>query len=200
MTSATTPDGRGFMPHLADRAWSVVVASAIVSVLLGAAVLVWPEVTIGVLAVLLGVELVVHGVFRVVQAIMVGDRAAVSRVMFALLGVISLALGVLALRNPPQTVLALALLAGLFWLAGGVIEFVTVLGDRSGPRWGWRLVGPVLSVLAGVVLLVYPGLSLLALVWLLGFWLVVWGLVTVAVTFWVRHAERGHAAPPPAPA
>ncbi|MGI5202338.1 DUF308 domain-containing protein [Spirillospora sp. CA-108201] len=69
-----------------------------------------------------------------------------SHVLFAVLGALSLVVGLLALRDVHRTVAVLALIVGIAWLAGGVIEFVIVLSDQARPG---RRPTLVVSVLAG---------------------------------------------------
>ncbi|UBU09508.1 HdeD family acid-resistance protein [Nonomuraea gerenzanensis] len=172
--------------------WAI--AAGLLSLVLGLAVLIWPGPSIAIAAVLFGLQLIVLGIYRIVQALMAELATGGARVLYALLGVLSLAIGILAVRNVPQTVTVLAILMGLFWLLGGVIELVTVLGDRSRPKWGWHLVLPILAILVGIVILAIPSLSLLVLIWMLGIWLVTWGILVIVIMLWIRYADRQRAA------
>jgi uncharacterized membrane protein HdeD (DUF308 family) len=166
-----------------------------ISFVLGVVVVAWPGVTVGVLAVLIGLQLIINGVVRIAQSV-AGGLTAGTRTLMAVLGVLSLSIGVLALRHLFQTVAVLAVLFGLFWLLGGIIEAVAVLSDKDRPGRGPELVLACLSVLAGIVVLAYPEASLVALTWLFGLWLITWGIISVLVTLWIRHADR-RAAPAP---
>jgi uncharacterized membrane protein HdeD (DUF308 family) len=46
----------------------------------------------------------------------------------------------------------------------------------------------VLSILAGIVVLSYPGISLVTLAWVLGIWLIIYGVMEIALAFRVRSA------------
>jgi uncharacterized membrane protein HdeD (DUF308 family) len=63
---------------------------------------------------------------------------------------------------------------------------------------GWTIFMGLLSVLAGVAVLVYPGISLATLAVVLGFWLVVFGIMETVLAFRLR--SLGHAAARIAPA
>jgi uncharacterized membrane protein HdeD (DUF308 family) len=69
-------------------------------VLAGLFVLAWPDRTIQVIAVLFGLQLVVAGIFRFVAALATDDESGGTRVLLALLGVLSFIVGLYALRNP----------------------------------------------------------------------------------------------------
>ncbi|WP_165495293.1 HdeD family acid-resistance protein [Actinomadura roseirufa] len=179
--------------HLTGDAWAVALTGGVAALALGLAVVIWPDVTIGVLAVLVGLQLIINGVFRLVQAAGEGGPAGM-RALLAVLGALSLAVGVLALRDPFQTATVLAVLFGLFWLIGGVIEGVAVLADGSREGRAGGLLLAALSVVAGIVVLAYPSAGLVALTWLFGLWLITWGIVTILVALWIRGARKRAAA------
>ncbi|WP_157995798.1 HdeD family acid-resistance protein [Thermomonospora amylolytica] len=171
-------------------AWTVGVTVGVLSALLGLVIVAWPDATIKVVAVLFGLKLVIHGVYRIVQAVLANEAGGGVRVLFTLLGVLSLGIGVLVLRAPLQTVELLALLFGLFWLITGTVGLVNALTERSGPGRGGAAFLAVASVVAGLVLLLWPAITLTALTWLFGLWLITWGLLTAALALWIRHADR----------
>jgi uncharacterized membrane protein HdeD (DUF308 family) len=51
---------------------------------------------------------------------------------------------------------------------------------------GWNAVMGIVSVLAGIVILVYPGISLLVLAVVLGIWLIIFGAMQIMVAFRIR--------------
>jgi uncharacterized membrane protein HdeD (DUF308 family) len=118
-------------------------------------------------------------------------------VLLALLGVLSFIVGLYALRNVLVTIAALALLLGIFWIVNGAMEVFTALSHRGMQGRGWTIFMGLLGVVAGVVVLVYPGLSLATLAVVLGFWLLVYGVMEFVLAFRLRSA--GHAATRMAP-
>jgi uncharacterized membrane protein HdeD (DUF308 family) len=180
------------------RQWGWVLFFGIVTLLAGLLVLAWPGRTVVVLAVLFGVQLVWTGVFRFVAAFAVDDAAGGSRVLLALLGVLSLIIGLYALRHILVTIAALALLLGIFWIVNGAVEMFTALSHRQMQGRGWTIVMGLLSIVAGVVVLVYPGISLTALAAVLGVWLLVFGFMENVLAFQLRSV--GHDAAQIAPA
>jgi uncharacterized membrane protein HdeD (DUF308 family) len=187
--SSEPPAAGSLTARLSGGIWAVAVGTGLLSVLIGLAVVAWPKATIGVVAVLFGLKLIFHGVYRVAQAIVAGDAGGGTRTLYAIIGVLSFIIGVLALRHLFQTVTVIALLFGLFWLSSGIIEFITVMVGPAQSGRGAAIVLSLLSALAGIVVLAYPEISLVALTWLLGLWLITWGLVTIGVSLWIRHAE-----------
>jgi uncharacterized membrane protein HdeD (DUF308 family) len=180
------------------RHWGWMLAFGIVTLLAGLLTLAWPGRTIVVVAVLFGIQLVFAGIFRFVAALATDDAAGGTRVLLALLGVLSFIVGLYALRNVLVTIAALALLLGIFWIVSGAMEAFTALSHRGMQGRGWTIFMGVLSVAAGVVVLVYPGISLATLAVVLGFWLLVYGVMEIVLAFRLRSA--GHAATRMAPA
>jgi uncharacterized membrane protein HdeD (DUF308 family) len=168
------------------RHWGWVLAFGIITLGLGVLALVWPGRTLVVVAVLFGIQLIVMGIFRFAAAFASDDRSGGSRVLLALLGVLSLIIGLYAVRHILITLLALALLLGIFWIVSGAVEVFMALSHREMRHRGWNVVMGVISVLAGIVVLAYPGISLLVLAVVLGIWLIVFGAMQVGLAFRIR--------------
>jgi uncharacterized membrane protein HdeD (DUF308 family) len=175
------------------RHWGWVLAFGIVTLLAGILALAWPGRTVVVLAVLFGVQLVVAGIFRFVAALATDDETGATRVLLALLGALSFIVGLYALRHILVTIATLALLLGIFWIVNGAIEVFTALSHRRMSGRGWTIFMGLLSVVAGVVVLVYPGISLVTLAVVLGVWLLVFGTMEVGLAFRLRSVGQGAA-------
>lgn len=189
MTHVTWPDDAGVLAR-AGRHWGWTMAFGIISLLAGVAVLVWPGRTLIVVAVLFGIQLVVTGIFRFVAAFGSEDLTGGTRVLLAVLGVLSLIIGLYAVRHVLVTLLALALLLGIYWIVNGAVELFMALSARGVPGRGWTMVMGVISVLAGLLVLVYPAISLLTLVVVLSVWLLVLGLMEITLAIRARSARR----------
>ncbi len=176
----------------------IIVAGAL-SVVIGVLVLSWPGATIGVVALLFAIQLLVSGILQVVAAFST-DGGAGRRILFGLLGALSILVGLLCLRAPLQTVLVLGLLLGATWVIQGVITIVTAVGSEQGTGRGWMIVSGVLHVLGGAVVLDSSVASLAVLVWMLGIFLIVSGAVLVIRGVVVRRLVTPDPGPASAPA
>lgn len=181
--------------------WTWLLGSAVAALVPGILVLVWPEATLHVLAVLIGLHLLVAGAFRFVA---VFAREGHERLPGLLLAVLYVLTGVLCLRNPLQTITALSLIVGVLWLVSGVLTLYTALATQDLPHRGVVLGTAVLAIVAGIVVLALPAESARALTRLLGLWLVLLGLAEVVVALAWRAALRrarptGPHTPVPAP-
>jgi uncharacterized membrane protein HdeD (DUF308 family) len=106
--------------------------------------------------------------------------------------VLSIIIGLWAVRHVLLTLLALIVFLGIYWVISGVIDIFTSLAHREMPSRGWTAFTGVLSVIAGLIVLAYPGLSLYGLAVVLGVWLIIFGVMEMASAFRLRSA--GHAA------
>lgn len=170
------------------RHWGLLVCLGVLSVVAGLAMLVWPQETVLVIAVIIGIQLIVGGIVRLVQSFAVDEASGGERVLLALLGIFSVLVGVLCLRNILQTVAALAILVGVFWLVAGIIDLIGGLSPGAVHGRGWRLLSGALGVIAGIAVLAYPGISLAALVALFGIVLLLYGALFIGTGFALRRA------------
>ncbi|MFF5156735.1 HdeD family acid-resistance protein [Streptomyces sp. NPDC000348] len=189
------PDGLAGFPGTPGRSWQWILASAAATLVPGVVVLVWPDTTLHVLAVLIGLYLLVTGAFRFVG--LLGREEQGARLPELLSAVLYVLAGVLCLRDPLQTVAALSLIVGALWLVSGMLTLFTAVASRDLPHRGAVLGAALLAVVAGIVVLALPAESARALTRLLGLWLVLLGLVEAAVALARRAAQRGPGAAGP---
>jgi uncharacterized membrane protein HdeD (DUF308 family) len=109
--------------------------------------------------------------------------------LLAILGVVSLIAGVLAIVYPDETLLVIGLIFGCYLLLAGIFELLNaVVGDPES-RALTAIVG-IIALVAGLVCLRRPGESLLALIVVVGIYLVVAGAVKLVLAF-TRAEDRG---------
>ena len=79
---------------------------------------------------------------------------------------------------------------GIFWIAHGVIELFLAICDSVLPARGWVALSGILSIVAGALVLAFPGMTLLVLTLILGIWLAVYGLILGVRGFRVHSAMQ----------
>ena len=168
------------------RHWGWVFGYGVLTLIAGVAVLAWPGETLLVIAVLFGIQLIVSGIFRFVAALASDDLTGGTRVLLALLGVLSIIIGLWAVRHAVLTLVALIVFLGIFWVINGLIEIFAALSHRDMPDRGWSVLMGVLSAIAGIIVLAYPGLTLVGLAVILGIWLLVFGILEIMAAFRLR--------------
>ncbi|KPI04293.1 protein of unknown function DUF308 membrane [Actinobacteria bacterium OV450] len=177
--------------------WRWALGFALATLIPGILVLVWPDETLHILAVIIGLQLLVAGVFRFVTAFSHGNDGG-SRLASVLVALLAFLAGVLVLRHPLQTIGALSLILGVFWLLTGVLTAYVAIADRGLVHRGLLFGLGVLGTVAGIVVLCFPVDSAVALTRLLGLWLVLLGVFEVVMAFALRSATRDIRSRPPA--
>ncbi|RRO15770.1 HdeD family acid-resistance protein [Saccharopolyspora rhizosphaerae] len=175
------------------RSWGWLLAFGVLTLLAGIAALVAPGPTIEIISIVFGVQLLIGGVFWFVRALSTRDGA----VVHLLLAVLAVLAGVAVLRNPAEAALVFPLVLGMFWIVGGLIETFHSIAGHDVPGRGWAIASGALSVLAGIALLIYPGLGLVTMTYLLGFWLIVYGAIAATRALQARPHGAAASAPPP---
>lgn len=164
--------------------WWLLLVLGITSILFGVAVLVWPDVTLRVMAVLVGLWLLLAGIARVVGAFVSG-RGVGAQVLSGLIGLLLIVGGVACLRNLVTGLLMLATIVAFMWLFSGLSELVLAF-TATGSSRTWLLLLGAVSTLIGFAFLVWPGLSLTALVVMTGIGALIIGAAEVVFAFRAR--------------
>ena len=166
--------------------WGVLLAYGIVTLGLGIALVVWPDASVTVFTVLLAIQLIIAGIFRISAALSHSRSDGGVRALIGLSGGLALIVGLLILRDPLQSVLVLGMILGVFWVLAGVIDIIgAIIAPPPGGR-GWELFSGIVTVLVGGFLLVYTDLSLKLLVVFVGISLIVGGVLALVGAFRLR--------------
>lgn len=168
-------------------AWGWILAFGIAGILAGLSILIFTNSALLVIAVAFGVWLVFSGVFRFVGAFAVPLESGWLRALWALLALFSVAVGVYLLGHPFLSLVVLAYTVGIFWIFHGMFE---LFAGVELPGGGWAIVSGLLGILAGTLVIAVPGISIVALTFLLGFWLIVYGVVLSISAFQLRSRTR----------
>jgi uncharacterized membrane protein HdeD (DUF308 family) len=167
----------------------------IVAVILGIVLLVWPEKTLGVVAIFLGIYFLVAGVIRLALGIFSKGISGGMRTLDILLGILLIVGGIIVLKNVGPATAALLILTvaviGVGWIIEGVLSIVE---SRGAPSSGWAITSGIISILAGIVVLVIPGWSALWLILITGIILIVLGILGIIRAFTFGREVRKAAA------
>ncbi len=174
------------------RNWWTLVLRGVLAVLFGGAALLWPEPTVGAVAVLFGLYAVADGIFTFASGLLRPVGAARPWWSLLLEGFVGLSLGVVALAWPGITLLILLDVIAAWAVLTGIFSIIAAGRLRQEVRGEWLLgLAGGLSVLLGLTLLmIVPGVSLLALLWFVGIYAIAFGLVLAALGIRLRHEER----------
>ena len=129
----------------------------VAAIALGAALLLVPNKTLALAALLLGVYFVISGVVRIVSALVEPGLPGGWRVLDVFVGILLTFGGVVVVRNYGMTGQTLALLitlmVGFGWIMEGVLSLVE---SWRIPHSGWAIAYAIISIIAGFVVLMSP--------------------------------------------
>src|SRR5258706_16411406 len=105
--------------------------------------------------------------------------------LFLLRGILGIIFGLLALIFPGPTMLSLVLLFSAYMLVDGIFAIVSALRAirHEQDRWGLLVFEGLLNIAVGIAAFLWPGLTVVAFVWLIAAWATVTGGLLTAVGF-----------------
>ena len=100
-------------------------------------------------------------------------------------GILAIIIGILLFTSTAQTLTALVVFLGLYWLIKGIFDIISMFVDHT--AWGWKLFIGIIGILAGIVILRNPLMSTFAIpvifTWVLGFYAIIAGIVMLIQAF-----------------
>ncbi|WP_166871111.1 MULTISPECIES: DUF308 domain-containing protein [unclassified Salinibacterium] len=165
------------------------IAVGVIAIILGIVTLVWPNATLFTIAVLFGIYLVLSGIARIAFAVSATPLGTGARWLIGILGGLIAIAGIICLFSPFESLMLLAIVIGIGWIIEGIFDLVAgITGHTITPRW-WAIVVGVITLLAGIAVLILPGLALATFVITGGFLLILIGVVTVIAAL-TRQRQR----------
>lgn len=115
---------------------------------------------------------------------------------FIIKGFLALIFSVLAFIMPVTAILALAIVFGAFALADGIFGIIaSVRKIRKGKRWGWLIFSAIISILAGIAVIVSPLIATVVIasfLWAsISFWSIFVGISEIITALRLRKEIKG---------
>ncbi|MGZ6780935.1 MAG: HdeD family acid-resistance protein [Mycobacterium sp.] len=172
---------------LEPHKWKVLLGSGVIAIILGALMLAWPGKTVLVATVLFGLYLLVVGGAQLFIA-MASDLSGGGRALLFISGAVSVILAVLTFRyfGEAFAILLFAVYIGISFIIRGVATTVAAISDAETSARGWDIFFGIMSVLAGIVMLLVPFASIVTLALVTGAFLVALGLFEIVSAFRAR--------------
>jgi uncharacterized membrane protein HdeD (DUF308 family) len=168
------------------RHWWTLALRGLVAILFGVMAFAWPRITLTILVLLFGAYALVDGVFAIVAAVS-APKELRRWWMLLIEGLISVGIGGLSFVWPGITALALLWLIAFWAVLTGIFEIGTAIQLRKVIEGEWLLIlSGILSILFGLLLVVVPGAGALAVIWIIGLYAVIFGVLLVALAFRMR--------------
>ena len=159
---------------------------SIIAILLGAALIIWPEVSLSTIVQIIGIALIVIGIVP-----LLGLAKKQQMTFLSATGVFDVLLGLVLLVSPKFFVSLIMIVVGLFFITFGVGQLSNLFNAQKYSKVAWRFyVLPICLTIFGIVLLFNPFSSTATLLMLVGIALVVYGVSEVISTFKVRKAMK----------
>src|SRR3954462_11901278 len=179
--SSPAPVGSPLVQALA-RYWWLLLLRGIAAIVFGVLSFAWPGITLVTLVLFWGAFALVDGVLALANAFMGGNMR--HRWWLALVGLAGIAVGILTFAWPGVTALVLLVFIAIWAIVLGVFQIIGAIRLRKeiDNEWTLGLSGAV-SVLFGVIMLIAPGAGALGLIWAIGSFAVVFGVLMVMAAF-----------------
>jgi uncharacterized membrane protein HdeD (DUF308 family) len=177
------------------RNWWAVALRGVFAVIFGLLALIWPGITVLVLVALFGAYCLVDGVIAIGTALFGGAAAAGRRVWLVVEGIAGVVAGIITFAWPGITTLVLLWLIAFWALVTGVMEIVVAIRLRRELQGEWLLIlSGALSVLFGLLLIIWPASGALALVTLIAIYALIFGVALIGLGLRLRRVHGGSVA------
>lgn len=111
--------------------------------------------------------------------------------LVALRGVIAILFGLLTLLFPGIALTSFVLLFGGYAVIDGVAAVWTSIQHRTEQGWWIHLLEGFVSIIAGIVAFVYPGITALVLLYVIAFWAIMTGVFEIWAAIQLRKEIEG---------
>ena len=174
-------------PGALAGSWQTALVLGALTLILGFVVTLNPSGSVNVVAVLLGILMILSGIFHLIR---VFDLAEPHRVWLGITGLLFVVIGVILIRHLHLTRSVIGLIIGITWIVQGLAALIGGIsgGVREGRAW-WIFFGAA-SLIAGIAVAAAPASSLDVLALLLVIWFMVMGAFEITGGLLLRHAVR----------
>lgn len=171
---------------------SGLILRGIAAVLFGLLLLIWPGISLIVLFTLFGIFAFVDGIVAIVSAVATPEGR---KRWWALLiaGLAGIAAGIVTFSYPGKTLVVMLYIIAIWAIVTGIFHVIAAIMGHNvviSNRWLWALSG-ALSILFGILLMTYPVVGIAAVVWLIGFYSLIFGFTEIVLGIELRSFTRG---------
>lgn len=170
---------------LLGRNWWLLALRGLFAVLFGILAFAWPGITLFALVWLFGVYALLNGILSFILAWNAPKGSPHTSLILG--GILGIAAGLVTFIMPGITAVVLLIIIAAWAIATGVMEIVAAIRLRKviNNEWAWVLAG-ILSVGFGVLLLLQPAAGAIVLIWWIGSFALVFGILLIILAFRLR--------------
>ncbi len=172
------------------KEWGWIALRGFLALIFGMLTFAMPGITLVILVIVWGAYVLLDGVLALVAGFRIRDSG---RPLWSLIavGLIGIAAGGVTFLWPGLTALTLMLIIGLWAIAIGIFQIVAAVRLRKHIRGEWlHALSGVVSVVFGIAVVLRPGAGAIALVWIIGSFAMVFGVMLIGMAFRLRSVRR----------
>jgi uncharacterized membrane protein HdeD (DUF308 family) len=182
--------GRGLLGSLADN-WWLLLLRGLAAIAFGVLAFVWPGPTLAALTILWGIYALADGIFALWAALAARGGDTGTRWWLALVGVAGILAGLVAFFYTGTTALVLLMFIAAWAIVIGALQIWGAIELRKDLDDAWLIgLNGVLAIAFGVLLVARPGAGAVAVVWMIGWFAVVFGILHIALAFRLKRFKR----------
>jgi uncharacterized membrane protein HdeD (DUF308 family) len=168
------------------RGWWFLVLSGLCAIAFGVLTFIDPKITVKTLVFLFGAYALANGILTLMVAIRAPKGTPGTGTLW-ILGLLSVAAGILTFLYPGLTALTLLLVIAWWAITTGIFEIAAAIRLRKQLTNEWLLIlSGALSVVFGAFLIIKPGAGALSVVWLIGAYAIAFGVMILAFAVKVK--------------
>jgi uncharacterized membrane protein HdeD (DUF308 family) len=172
------------------RNWWKLLVRGIVAISFGLMLWLLPGISLTLLVLFFGAFVLGDGIIGIWIAIS-GRKEYEDWWELLLWGLVGIGIGILTFVSPGATTLALVIFIAVWAIATGILQIVVAMRLRKEIEGEWLLIlGGLLSVVLGILFMVQPGAGALALVWIIGTYTIIFGVLLVFLAFKMRSLRK----------
>src|ERR1700750_401329 len=173
------------------RSWPATVILGALTLILGLVVAFHPGGSLNVVAVLLGITMILSGLFHLIRIFGPGE----SHIWLGITGLLLIVIGVVLIRHLHLTLALIGLFVGISWIVQGVTALIAGIAGAGQEGRGWWVAFGALGLIARIVVTATPVDSVTVLAVLLGIWFIVIGFFEIIAGIMLRRAWSTAARP-----
>ena len=169
------------------KRWWVLLLNGLAAIAFGVIAFMRPGITLFALVFLFGIYAFADGITAISASLATRTQRGQSWWQMLLIGILGILAGFTAFMWPHITAVALLIVIGVWAIIRGVMEIIAAIELRKVIEHEWILgLAGVASLLFGAILLARPGVGALAMVWVIGAFALVHGVLLTALSFRVK--------------
>jgi uncharacterized membrane protein HdeD (DUF308 family) len=179
------------------RNWWVLLIRGIAAIIFGLLALLWPGATILAIGILFGAYALIDGVFAIYATIRAAEQHQPRLWPLLIEGIVGILIAAITFYDVGITLFALYLTIAAWAFITGILEIVAAFQLREHiSNEFWLILGGLASIAFGVLMLWRPLAGALAIIWLIGAYAIVFGIMMIAFSLRLRsHASTAPVAP-----